>query len=270
MAAPLYDTIAVSQVTSIGRSKSAAASSSSSSRASSRRPPSAWADSKSSHEGREPGIVRCCLFDEGGQVTHGAPLQAHDGELRAKDDGGVGLADVGADPKGLQGQLFSLVGVSGYLGPRGAAEGENPIQRRLVKPFGRRRHDLETSIHLVDVPDAAGNRRAPIGGQEELHRVTEPLRLGSAASSVQVSASDTSNGHGHVENPHDDGVVTGGPSDGHGFPGQRLVTLACRAEDEFRTEGREHKRCDSGCPPRADRAPIRASRPCPRRQPRQS
>ena len=56
---------------------------------------------------------------------------------RTEDDGGVGFAALGADLKGLCGQLFGPVGVPGDLRPRGTREGEHPVQRRLVEHLDR-------------------------------------------------------------------------------------------------------------------------------------
>ena len=81
------------------------------------RPASACASGERRGERGQPGIVGRRLLDQRDEVAHGAALPAHDHELRAEDDGGVGLAAVGADLERLGGQLLGLVGVAGDHAP---------------------------------------------------------------------------------------------------------------------------------------------------------
>ena len=111
-------------------------------------------------------------------------------ELCAEEDGGVGLAAVGADLECLRGQLFGLIGVPGDLRSPGTREGVRPVQGRLVELVGERPGDLVAAVHLVDVPGAAGSDKAPhCRPEQEQYWVTDPL----------------------------------GPNQGVGRPGQRLL-----------------------------------------------
>ena len=197
MAAALYETIVVNQVTSIGTSKSAASSSSSSSRASSRRPPSAWATARAATKAGSPGLSATASFLMNGARSPMVPrCRVTMAKPGAENDGGVGFADVGADLKGLQGQPFGLLGVPVNLRPCGTVEGEYPVHRRLAKPL--------VLLTRLDSKEIARPRQCPRRGQRPLWSVGRPPRRaapghrGAGAwirvASDQVSASNTSIG----------------------------------------------------------------------------
>ncbi len=101
------------------------------------------------------------------------PLTMH--ELRAEDDGGVGLAAVGADLQRLRGELLGPVGVAGDLGPQRTHERVPPVEDRLVELLGHRPVDLDAAVHLVDVAGAGRCFGAPQRGPEQQDRVTDPF-----------------------------------------------------------------------------------------------
>ena len=103
------------------------------------------------------GSVGGHLLDEWDQLAAGAALEAHRPELRAEEEGGVGLAAVGADLECLGGQLFGLFGVPGDLRSQGTRVAVHPVQGRLIELLGERPDDLQAAVHLVDVPGAGGS-----------------------------------------------------------------------------------------------------------------
>ena len=150
------------------------------------------------------------------------------------------MADLGADLKRFCRERFGPLGVPGDLCPRGAHEGENPVQRRLTETLDRVPHDLEASVRLVDVPDEAGSAEATIGGEKEEHWVTEPFGANEGVCGPGQRMRQVDRAENTVEHPHDRGLVTGVPSDGHCFGGQRIATVE-RSKVEFLAQGGEHQ-----------------------------
>ena len=139
---------------------------------------------------------------------------AHRRELRAEEDGGVGLAAVGADLECLGGQLFGLIGVPGDLRSQGTRVAVHPVQGRLVELLGERPGDLQAAVHLVDVPGAGGSAGASQSGPEQQDRVTEPLGpnqgVGRPGQRLLEQWRHDERERDVVEDPHDGGVVAGG------------------------------------------------------------
>ena len=98
------------------------------------------------------------LLDEWDEIAQASALPAHDHEVSAEDGSDVGLAAVGTDLAGLGCQLLRQVRVPGDQRAQDTPNGVLPFKGRLVELVGERPGDLETAVHLVDVPSARGDK----------------------------------------------------------------------------------------------------------------
>ena len=131
-------------------------------------------------QGRSKPSCECgCLVDhllnQGDQRAHRSTLEAHDHELPPEEEGGVGLATISADLQGLSRQLFGKVGISGDLRSLGKVECIGPAQNRLIELLGQGTHDLDTTIHLVDVPCQEYGCCSGVRHQKEQYRIADAL-----------------------------------------------------------------------------------------------
>ena len=125
-----------------------------------------------------PSIAGCLvhhLLDKWDQLAQGSALGAYDQELSSEERGGVGLPAVSTDLQGLSRQLFCEVGISGDLCPLGKVECIRPAQNGLIELLRQEHHDLDTAIHLVDVPGQKDSRRSCVRRKKQQHRVGQAL-----------------------------------------------------------------------------------------------
>jgi hypothetical protein len=102
-------------------------------------------------------------------------LGVDDHELSPEEERGIGLATFSADLQGLGRQLFCEGGISGDLRSLGQVECIRPAQNGLIELLRQGAHDLDTTIHLVDVPSQENGRRSGVCHKKEQHRITDAL-----------------------------------------------------------------------------------------------
>src|SRR5580704_2397995 len=81
----------------------------------------------------EARVVVDRLLDHRDQITKCSAPEAHHDELRAEDDGGIGLAAVHPDFQSIRCPLLRLISVTSDQRPRDALEGMHPAQEGLIE-----------------------------------------------------------------------------------------------------------------------------------------
>ena len=163
----------------------------------------------------ELGSVDGHLLDEWGQVAVRSALEAHGPELHAVEEGGVGLAAVGADLECFGGPLFGLVGVPGDLRSHGTRAAVHPVQRSAGRAARRatRMMSKQRSISSMSRARAAvlARRRAAQNSRTGSPSRSARTRASADQSNDCWSSAGTASGNQtSVEDSHDGGVVAGG------------------------------------------------------------
>ena len=102
-------------------------------------------------------------------------------------------------------------------------EGFEIVQSRLIELFYERPANRKAAVQLVDVAGAACSFSSPLCRPEELYRVTDPLGSNQSVSrpgqQLLEQRRHPERSVNMVEDPHDDGVVTGGLGGAQGLVG---------------------------------------------------